>query len=74
MFSPLREMREAIVYELERAHCSDYEFVMGGKHPKIILRGPGGQRTIAFSASPSCQFAPKKVARNVRHALKEIGL
>lgn len=73
MFSPLRDMKNAIVRELEKARCSNFEFVMGGKHPKIIVRGPAGVRTIPFSGSPSCSFAPKKVARNVRHALREIG-
>lgn len=69
----MREMKEAVIKALEVFHCSDYEFVMGGKHPKVILRSNRGQRTIAFSATPSCQFAPKKLSRNVRHALKELG-
>lgn len=69
----MREVKDAIVRELERFHCSDYAFAMGGKHPKIVLRRGTLQRTIVFSGSPSCPFAPKKIARNVSHALKELG-
>lgn len=69
----MRAMRKAVVDALEEAGVSDYSIEHGGKHQKLVVRGPGGQRTISFSATPSCQFAPRKAVRNVRHALKEIG-
>lgn len=70
VISPLQRAAEL---EAMKHGCTDYEFKVG-KHLKMELHGLHGEKgTVVMSKTPSCPFAEKKVARNVRHMLKRIG-
>lgn len=70
MISPLKVAAEA---EAKR-FCGNCWTFKQGKHLKMVLTGPSGRRgTVVISKSPSCPFASKKVARDVRHVMRGIG-
>ena len=52
---------------------ASYEVDEHGKHIKFRVFGLRGNRLVTISKSPSCPFVGKKVRRNVRHALREVG-
>ena len=70
--STIKELLQIAAGECNHAGCS-YEIEPGGKHTKFWVTGLRGRRLVTISNSPSCPFVGKKVRRNVRHALREIG-
>lgn len=73
MISPLKKLIRAAEEECSSAGCKTYAFHMGGKHMHFWVRNLTDKRLVTISKSPSCPFVEKKVRRNVRHALKELG-
>lgn len=70
MISPLQTAAEQEAIK-HCPHCWTWE---SGKHFKMRLNGPHGELgTVVVSKSPSCPFAQKKVARDVRHTMRRIG-
>lgn len=52
----------------------DYEFSIGGKHPRVVIQTPKGKRTVALPSSPGCRRALLNSKMEVRHALRDGGV
>lgn len=73
MILALKKLIEAAEEECLSAGCTTYSHGMGGKHFKFRIKRLDKSRLVTISSSPSCPFVEKKVRRNVRHVLKELG-
>lgn len=71
--SPLKTLIHAAEDECKKHGCERYAYHQGGKHIHFWVRNLTAKRLVTISKSPSCPFVEKKVRRDVRHALKELG-
>lgn len=73
MSSPLKDITKTVEEVCTAYGCENYDLSHGGKHLKLTVYRGTNHRTISISATPSCSFVLWKVARNLKHALLELG-